>query len=188
MTYLCVQIAPVAPQCLEHLSKLLLAVCKNPTVPGFNHYLFESVAALIANSAAAQQNTVATLESMLFPPFQIVLTEDVQVGREDVLVDLLSLKPIRRAQQFQLPPLQEFHPYVFQIFSQLIELRAAPLPSIYLDILPPLLTHILWERPGNIPALVRLIRAYLSKAATQIVQQGLLTVSLTSVSCCCHPV
>ena len=70
---------------------------------------------------------------------------------------------------------------MFQIFSQLIELRPAPLPSIYLDILPPLLTHILWERPGNIPALVRLIRAYLSKAAAQIVQQGLLTVSLTSV-------
>lgn len=73
------QIAAVAPQCLEQLSKLLLAVCKNPTVPGFNHFLFESVAALINNSVA-DAKTVETLESMLFPAFQTVLTEDVQVS------------------------------------------------------------------------------------------------------------
>jgi len=29
---------------------------------------------------------------------------------------------------------QEFHPYVFQVFSQLIELRAAPLPAVYLQV------------------------------------------------------
>lgn len=40
-------IAPVAPACLQQLSTQLLAVCKNPTQPGFNHYLFESVAALV---------------------------------------------------------------------------------------------------------------------------------------------
>lgn len=40
-------IAPVAPACLQQLSSQLLAVCKNPTQPGFNHYLFESVAALV---------------------------------------------------------------------------------------------------------------------------------------------
>lgn len=40
-------IAPVAGVCLQQLTALLLAVCKNPTQPGFNHYLFESVAALI---------------------------------------------------------------------------------------------------------------------------------------------
>ena len=40
-------IAPVAPACLQQLSAQLLAVCKNPTQPGFNHYLFESVAALV---------------------------------------------------------------------------------------------------------------------------------------------
>lgn len=40
-------IAPVAPACLQQLSAQLLEVCKNPTQPGFNHYLFESVAALV---------------------------------------------------------------------------------------------------------------------------------------------
>ena len=73
------QIAPVAPQCMDELKKLLMAVCKNPTVPGFSHYLFESVAALIANSAVGSPETVATLEEMLFPPFQFVLQNEVQV-------------------------------------------------------------------------------------------------------------
>ena len=76
------QITPVAPQCLEQLSKLLLAVCKNPNVPEFNHFLFESVAALIKSTAAAEPKTVATLEEVLFPPFQIVLAEDVQVEQK----------------------------------------------------------------------------------------------------------
>lgn len=73
--------------------------------------------------------------------------------------------------------LQEFHPYVFQIFSQLIELRQPPLPSTYMDLLRPLLTPTLWERPGNVPALVRLTTAYLSKAGVQIMQMNLQLVS-----------
>ena len=131
-------IAPVAPACLQQLSAQLLAVCKNPTQPGFNHYLFESVAALVrravraaplhaaaaAAAAAAlglratsrhlcphptptipphpthpppprygceaDPGAVGAYEAQLFPPFQVVLQEDVQ----------------------------EFSPYVFQIFAQ----------------------------------------------------------------------
>jgi hypothetical protein len=29
---------------------------------------------------------------------------------------------------------QEFHPYVFQVFAQLIELRPAPLPAVYMQV------------------------------------------------------
>ena len=54
---------------------------------------------------------------------------------------------------------QEFHPYVFQIFAQLIETRPAPLPAAYMAIFPPLLSPLFWERPGNVPALVRLLQA-----------------------------
>ena len=54
---------------------------------------------------------------------------------------------------------QEFHPYVFQIFAQLIETRPAPLPPAYMAIFPPLLSPLFWERPGNVPALVRLLQA-----------------------------
>ena len=62
-------------------------VCKNPRSPGFSHYLFESVAALIRHATAADPGMLRALEAQLFPPFQLVLQQDVQ----------------------------EFHPYVFQV-------------------------------------------------------------------------
>ena len=83
---------------------------------------------------------------MLFPPFQIVLQEDVQ----------------------------EFHPYIFQIFAQLLEQRTPgeALPPAYLALFPPLLSPLFWERPGNTPALVRLVRAYLTVAPAEVVSGG----------------
>ena len=57
-----------------------------------------------------------------------------------------------------------------QVFAQLIELRSRPLPSIYLAIFPPLLNPMFWERSGNIPALVALVQAYLSKAGDEVVK------------------
>ena len=70
------------------------------------------------------------LEEAVFPAFQLVLTEDVQ----------------------------EFHPYVFQIFAQLIELRPPPVAPVYMQLLPGLLSPTFWERSGNIPALIRLVQ------------------------------
>ena len=78
--------------------------------------------------------------------------------------------------------MQEFHPYVFQIFAQLIELRPAPLPETYMAIFRPLLAPVFWERPGNIPALTRLLQAYCRKAMKEITQQGLLEVNALSLS------
>lgn len=52
ISFVGVQIAPVAPAALQQLSQMLLAVCKNPTQPGFNHYLFESIAALVRSALA----------------------------------------------------------------------------------------------------------------------------------------
>ena len=74
-----VQIAPVAQTCLAALASQLMAVSRNPTQPGFNHFLFESVAALIRCSAAGDATQVPRLEETLFPAFQIILQEDVQV-------------------------------------------------------------------------------------------------------------
>ena len=74
---------------------MLVEVCKNPKNPGFNHYLFESVAALIRHAVGGSGGTTAaaagmieTFEAMLFPAFNLVLQQDVQ----------------------------EFHPYVFQVW------------------------------------------------------------------------
>ena len=74
-----VQIASVAKICLQYLAALLLEVCKNPSQPGFNHYLFESVAALIRYSASQDSAHVGELEAQLFPAFNTVLQNDVQV-------------------------------------------------------------------------------------------------------------
>ncbi|KAI3438113.1 hypothetical protein D9Q98_000554 [Chlorella vulgaris] len=141
-------IAPVAPACLQQLSAQLLAVCANPTQPGFNHYLFESVAALVRFGCEADPAAVAQYEAQLFPPFQVVLVEDVQ----------------------------EFHPYVFQILAQLLEVRpqGSPVPEAYHAIFPPLLTPTFWERSGNVPALSRLLQAYLSRAGADAVTRGYL--------------
>lgn len=62
----------------------------------------------------------------------------------------------------------EFIPYVFQILSLLIELHTDTIPDTYLQLFPHLLTPLLWERPGNIPPLVRLLQAYIAKGAKQI--------------------
>lgn len=60
---------------------MLVEVCKNPKSPGFNHYLFESVAALIKHGTAGQPQQRSTYEGTLFPAFNIVLQNDVQVGQ-----------------------------------------------------------------------------------------------------------
>lgn len=71
-------IAPVAPTCLQALAQMLVEVCKNPKNPGFNHYLFESVAALIKHATAADPGMIETFEQMLFPAFNHVLQQVCQ--------------------------------------------------------------------------------------------------------------
>lgn len=63
----------------------------------------------------------------------------------------------------------EFIPYVFQILSLLIDYHTSgTVPDTYMALFPHLLAPALWERPGNIPPLVRLIQAYIEKGAKQI--------------------
>jgi CAS/CSE protein, C-terminus len=52
----------------------------------------------------------------------------------------------------------EFHPYVFQILAQLLELRPGQFSAAYTALFPPLMLPQLWERRGNVPALVRLVQ------------------------------
>lgn len=70
--------------------------------------------------------------------------------------------------------MQEFHPYIFQIFAQLLEQRApgGDLPASYAALFPPLLSPMFWERPGNAPALVRLVRAYLRASPGEVAAGG----------------
>ena len=43
----------------QALARMLVDVCKNPRNPGFNHYLFESVAALIRHGTAASSESIS---------------------------------------------------------------------------------------------------------------------------------
>ena len=81
------------PACITALAGshgILMRVCKNPTQPVFNHYLFESVAALVKQGCAADPNTVPQLEQMLMPAFQYVLQEDVQVSQLGLAAAIFS--------------------------------------------------------------------------------------------------
>jgi len=58
----------------------------------------------------------------------------------------------------------EFVPYVFQVLAQLLEFKVDDVGSSYGTLFAPLLTPALWESKGNIPALSRLLVAYVAKA------------------------
>ena len=128
-------IGQLTVECMKHGCAKLERICRNPTNSNFNHYMFETVAALIKSSVDGNLNNLNQYGQFLFPVFQIVLVED----------------------------LEDFAPYIFQILSQLIEVYTPPLPDVYTQIFPPLLNPVMWERSGNVPALVRLLQAYLQK-------------------------
>lgn len=134
--------APYASVCIEELKTVLGRVCANPSNPKFNHLLFETIASLVRYICAKTPSAVDSFEAMLFPPFQYVLQSDVS----------------------------EFSPYVFQILAQLLECKTS-LSAAYESLFPPLLLPTMWERPGNIPALVRLLCAYMDKGKAHVLPQ-----------------
>lgn len=140
MSLLQQNVLPMVPQLLQGLTQKLLVVSKNPSKPHFNHYLFECLC--VAIRAACKQNpaSVGTFEEALFTPFTEILQQDVQ----------------------------EFIPYVFQILSLLMEQHQGTVPETYMALFPHLLAPILWERPGNIPPLVRLIQGFIEQGSNQI--------------------
>jgi exportin-2 (importin alpha re-exporter) len=138
-------VIPYLATLLPSLTQKLQQAAKNPTRPHYNHYLFESLSLSIRIVCKSQPSAVANFEGVLFPVFQEILAQDVQ----------------------------EFVPYVFQILSLLLEMHTAgQVPGPYMELFPFLLAPVLWERPGNITPLVRLIQAYVAKGPQQIAQLG----------------
>jgi exportin-2 (importin alpha re-exporter) len=134
-------VIPVTGIVFDKLAAALGRVCKNPRNPSYNHYLFESIAALVRNCCSKDASMTAQLEGLLFPPFQTVLQMDIL----------------------------EFTPYVFQVLAQLLEFRpeGAGLGQAYTSLFPPLLSAQLWEKKGNVPGLVRLVSAYIKRSANE---------------------
>jgi len=137
-------VIPITHIVLEKLNSALFIVAKNPRNPSYNHYLFESIAVLVKSVCTKNPECTAAFEAMLFPPFQLVLQMDVS----------------------------EFTPYIFQILAQILEFRSDGLGDAYKVLFPPCLSPSLWDRKGNIPALTRLLEAYLQKGASEIVALG----------------
>ena len=134
------QLAPFSDTLLKELAGKLAEVSQNPSKPHFNHYLFECICCVIKNTCQTNGNLAEKFETSLFPIVESVLVRDVG----------------------------EFLPYMFQILSLLLELRPSPVPAPYMSVYPLLLTPVLWERQGNVPALVRLLQAFIQKAPDKV--------------------
>jgi len=133
-------IVPYMGTLVGKLTEKLITVSKNPSKPHFNHYLFEALCVAIRITCKDNKEAVTSFEGGLFAPFQEILQQDVQ----------------------------EFIPYVFQLLSLLLEMHTQSVPEAYVAMFPNLLLPPLWERPANIPSLVRLLQAYVEKGAKQI--------------------
>ncbi len=59
----------------------------------------------------------------------------------------------------------------------MLELHDQTIPSVYLELFPFLLMPVLWERPGYIPALVKLLQSYIIKASTSIVSEKIVNMN-----------
>ncbi|XP_010267582.1 PREDICTED: exportin-2 [Nelumbo nucifera] len=137
----------VAGACISGLMSILAEVCRNPKNPIFNHYLFEAVAALVRRACEKDHSLISAFEASLFPILQTILANDIT----------------------------EFSPYAFQLLAQLLELNKTPIPPTYMSIFELLLTPESWKRSANVPALVRLLQAYLQKAPHELNQEGRLS-------------
>lgn len=143
---------PFMGQALPRLTEILTEVAKNPSKPHFNHYLFETFSISIKIVCQVEFKAVDAFEEALFPVFQGILQQDVL----------------------------EFMPYVFQILSLLLEVREGkgPVPDPYLALFPCLLAPPLWERPGNVTPLIRLLCAFVRQASAKISADGKLNAVL----------
>jgi len=146
---------------LAKLVLMLQACSKNPSKPNFNHYLFETLGVLIrgtakkhSNNPEMSQKQIAKFEANLFPIFNYVLEQDIT----------------------------EFIPYEFQLISLMLEMHdekrgeKAAIPQAYLELFPFLLMPVLWERPGYVPALVKLLQSYIKRAGDSCVSAKILPV------------
>jgi exportin-2 (importin alpha re-exporter) len=122
-------ILPLANVVVDRLTRILNRICANPSNPTFSHYLFEALSALILNVCSANPSATETFEALLFPPFQKVLTNDVEA----------------------------LSPYVYQVLAQMLELRPSGVSPAYMSLFPVLLNPTIWERVSNAPAIVKLL-------------------------------
>lgn len=132
---------------VQLIGSRIAASYKQPKNPLFGHYLWDALAACVKVTVQAHGDNRASVldeyEKQLFPLFEKILTE---------------------------ADADAYAPFVFQVMAMLIELRAGAnatiaqrrgtLKPIYKNVFKRLTEPVMWESPGNIPALTRLLQAY----------------------------
>ncbi|EGD83313.1 cellular apoptosis susceptibility protein [Salpingoeca rosetta] len=134
-------ILPYIVTIVDKLAAILLEVAKNPGRPRFNHFMFEAFGSAIRFSCSTSHEILEKFEAALFPPFELLLTNDVE----------------------------EFQPYIFQLLAQLLELRQPPVPDTYMSLFPHLTNPGLWESGANTTPLVRFLCAFFKVGKTTVV-------------------
>ena len=129
------QVLPYISLLIQKLTAILLRIAANPTHPRFNHAVFDTYASLISSVCASNPSAVDAFEQALFPVFQQILGGEAST---------------------------EFSSYIFQLLALLLECRA-DVSEHYRSIYPSLFAPVLYDNIGNIPALTRLLCAYISK-------------------------
>ena len=127
------RVAPIASDVFAKAVPLLQRVAQNPRNPVFNHYLFEVVACVSKYTVAANAGALPAIESLVLPVLQEILVKDVI----------------------------DFFPYAFQLYASFLELAPPGVVApAYETLFPSLMAPALWERPGTVPAISRLVQAY----------------------------
>lgn len=107
----------------------------SPRNPEFTHAMFECCAVLLK---LLVPSGVAEVEALVLPALGAVLER----GAEELL------------------------PYCFQVLGLLLDLHPAPAaPSAYTELFARILAEDVWRPIGNVPGLIRLMRAYFGKHA-----------------------
>ncbi|KAG8928760.1 importin-alpha export receptor [Tulasnella sp. 417] len=129
---------------LLRLVEILSIVCENPSNPQFNQYTFESISALLRYVTLADVSSLTHFEVALSGTISTIFQQDVT----------------------------EFIPYVFQILAQMLEIHPNPVPGSYRSLLGALMAPASWAHRGNVPALVRLVNAFLVKDGPRMEAEG----------------
>jgi exportin-2 (importin alpha re-exporter) len=128
------EVVTVLEMVMSHLVTITNIIYTNPSNPRFYYYHFESIGAVIRFAGPSKSEALA---SALFTPFLRVLQNSID----------------------------EFMPYVFQLLAALVEAEpTAPLPASFQPLIAPILLPQLWEQRGNVPGLVRLLSALVTRA------------------------
>ncbi|THH29169.1 hypothetical protein EUX98_g5041 [Antrodiella citrinella] len=149
-------LAPGFERTLHRLVAILGVISRNPSNPKFDQYIFESISAFVSLYrfvVGANRNALPTIEQALFGPCTVLVRQDVE----------------------------QYIPYVLQLLAQMLDMHTDTVPAAYRDLLPVLLTPASWQQKGSIPGLVKLLKAFLARDASQIISSGHYTAILAVV-------